>query len=153
MKVVLDTNVLISALINPTSVPAKVIDLIEAKTIQLAMSIATHEELCRMRGLQKNTKTLALTPPQEQELAEQMMIHCQLIYPDIAVMAIAEDESDNRYIEVALAAKDSYVITGDQHLLKLEKYNGTEMVTPAQFLWQMDQIAAEMIALSKLKTK
>lgn len=153
MKVVIDTNVLISALINPTSVPAKVIDLIEAKTIQPVMSIATQEELCRVLGYKKIQKTLTLTPVQAQELAEQMILHCQLIYPDMAVMATAEDESDNRYIEVALAAKASYVITGDQHLLKLEQYNGIEMVTPAQFLWQMDQIAAESMESSELKTK
>jgi len=145
MKVVIDTNVLISALINPTSVPAKVIGLIEAKTIQPIMSPATQEELCRVLGYKKIQKTLALMPAQAQEVAEQLMLHCQLIHPNIAVMVTAEDDSDNRYIEVALAAQAPYVITGDQHLLKLEHYNGIEIVTPAQFLWQMDQIAAESI--------
>ena len=141
MQVVIDTNIFISALINPASVPAKVLDLIEAQMIQPVMSPATQAELYRVLGYKKIQQMLELTPEEAQALGEHMMLPCQMIQTNISVMATAEDESDNRYIEVALAAKATYVITGDAHLLKLEQYNGIEIVTPAQFLWRMYKLS------------
>lgn len=140
MKVVIDTNVLISALIGPTSVPAQVLDLIASQTIMPFMSAETQSELYRVLGYKKIQKALEITPEKAQELAESIVLNCQMIHSDMAVMVIEEDESDNRYIEVALAAKAAYVITGDHHLLKLEEYSGIEILTPAQFLWRVHHI-------------
>gem|GEM_PF-6644378 len=48
---------------------------------------------------------------------------------------IEAGETDNRFIELAVAGKARYIITGDKrHLLPLRRYQGIEIVSPAEFL-------------------
>jgi uncharacterized protein len=48
--------------------------------------------------------------------------------------AIAEDPSDNRILECAVASRSEYLVTGDNHLLRLGRFGGTKIVKPADFL-------------------
>jgi uncharacterized protein len=134
MRVVLDTNVIISGLLNPSSAPARILNLIQSQQIQAVMSPQTQAELARVLRYPKIQKVLELTAEEANQLAGQITYNCQLIQPTISVSAVTEDEADNRYLEVAVAAEARYLVTGDQHLLKLERYQGIEIVSPATFL-------------------
>ena len=134
MKVVLDTNVIISGLLHPSSVPAQILKLIQSQEIQAAMSPQTQAELARVLSYPKIQKVLELTAEEANQLVGQITYNCQLVQPTISVSAVAEDEADNRYLEVAVSAEARYLVTGDQHLLKLERYQGMEIVSPATFL-------------------
>lgn len=54
---------------------------------------------------------------------------------------ICRDSDDNKFLELAVSGKARFVITGDQDLLVLEAYEGTEIITPATFLEQTDDLA------------
>jgi predicted nucleic acid-binding protein len=47
-----------------------------------------------------------------------------------------EDYDDNKILESAVESNASYLITSDNHLLKLERYGDVEIVTPSQF-WNL----------------
>jgi putative PIN family toxin of toxin-antitoxin system len=50
-------------------------------------------------------------------------------------LAVSNDETDNRYIECAVAGEADYLVTGDKkHLLPIGEYRGTKIITPATFL-------------------
>lgn len=46
---------------------------------------------------------------------------------------IAQDPSDNKFLELAKTAKADYILSGDRHLLELKAFQGTEIITPAYF--------------------
>jgi predicted nucleic acid-binding protein len=47
---------------------------------------------------------------------------------------IMEDPDDNKFLNCALFGKADYLVTSDQHLLKLEEYLGIRICKPSQFL-------------------
>jgi len=47
---------------------------------------------------------------------------------------VTEDPTDNRILECAAAGKSEYLVTGDNHLLKLKQYGGTKIVNATDFL-------------------
>jgi hypothetical protein len=47
---------------------------------------------------------------------------------------IKDDSGDDKFIECAVALKAQYIISGDQHLLSVQKYMGILILTPSQFL-------------------
>lgn len=56
-----------------------------------------------------------------------------VVEPD-RVLAIVDDESDNRVLEAAVAASVDYIVSGDTDLLDLGSFEGIPVVTPARFM-------------------
>ncbi len=54
--------------------------------------------------------------------------------PPVELTVIEKAPSDNRYLECALAAGASYIVTGNDHLLSLKEYRGVVILNPAGFL-------------------
>jgi putative PIN family toxin of toxin-antitoxin system len=48
--------------------------------------------------------------------------------------AVTEDPADDRILECAVASRSEFLVTGDNHLLKLGHFAGTKIVKPAEFL-------------------
>jgi putative PIN family toxin of toxin-antitoxin system len=59
---------------------------------------------------------------------------CVWVEPAKRLDVVKADESDNRYIECAVASGAQYIVTGDDHLLELKNYLGIEIITPAAFI-------------------
>jgi len=57
-----------------------------------------------------------------------------LIHPTEPVSLVREDEADNRILECAVAAAADTIVTGDRHLLKLQRFRGIRITTPSEFL-------------------
>ena len=57
-----------------------------------------------------------------------------LIQPQKEVNIIKEDPDDNLILESALAGDVNYIITGDQHLLKLKQFERIKITTPRDFI-------------------
>ena len=49
---------------------------------------------------------------------------------------IVEDPEDNKILESAVESDSEYLITSDNHLLKIEQYDDIKIVTPSQF-WRI----------------
>ena len=56
------------------------------------------------------------------------------VTPQERVDVIQQDPDDNRFLECALAGHADYIVSGDQHLLKLGSFRKTSIVTPRTFL-------------------
>jgi uncharacterized protein len=52
--------------------------------------------------------------------------------------ASPHDPSDEKFLAAALEANANFVVSGDKHLLQLETFRGISIVTPRQFLNQLD---------------
>ena len=128
--VVLDTNVLVSALLVPASTPAMVFRRFRDGYWRLAVSGAVLEEYGRVLRRKRFGLSLNLI---EAILLEIERLSLRVI-PRQHFTAIIEDPSDNEFLDVAVEAAADAIISGDQHLLSLKIFHGIRILSPAQSL-------------------
>jgi hypothetical protein len=128
LKVVIDTNVFISAFYLPESRPARVVLLARRITILNVISppiLKEVERIIKKKLLWDNAKT--------QSAVRRIRNFSEEVQPQER-LAIIADDPDNRILECAVAGQADFIISGDHHLLDLENYHGIKIVTPARFL-------------------
>lgn len=134
MKVVIDADVMVSALLTQEGAPKQIIDLWRAGKFTLLM---TAEIIAEISRVVRYPKIAALHQLTEEELIEFIALLTQesmLVKPTERLSA-SLDESDNRYLECAAAGAADFLITGDKkHLLPLNIHRGTRIVAPASFI-------------------
>jgi len=138
-KIVLDTNVLVSALINPHGKPAQIINYVFENKIRLFTSPSIMEELERVLSYPKLMKRHGLNSEELKEFISDLLSIMSLIEEEKIIEVIMEDPSDDKYLSCAIDAKVDFIISGDIHLLNLGEYEGNRIVTPAQFLEIMER--------------
>jgi len=130
MRAVLDTNVLLSALIFPGSKPDQVLQRVSRGEVELFLSPFILGELERIL-LDK----FRFTKPQTAERVNVIRRMATLVEPALRVALVVGKDDDNRILECALAAQADYLVTGDKmHLLPLRSVGPSKIVTPADFL-------------------
>ena len=133
MKVVLDTNIWVSAIIWG-GIPDQILLLREQQKITIAMSQELLDELestFNKRKLIPKLQALSLTVPTIINLIQESVI----FYP-IQKLNVRElrDADDNIILATAIAAESDVIITGDQDLLILFEYQGIAIRTAKDFL-------------------
>jgi len=129
VKVVLDTNVLVSALLFGGT-PGRLRLLWKEKRIQPFMSQSIVAEYLRVFAYPK----FQLTRNEIEYLFHQEILPWfETIAAPQGEAMVLEDPSDDKFIWCAEAAKADWLISGDEHLLKLD-YPKIPIVTPAEFL-------------------
>jgi hypothetical protein len=53
---------------------------------------------------------------------------------ELKLSVIAEDPSDDRYLECAIEGETEYIVSGDQHLLDLGEFQGIQILRPRAFI-------------------
>ena len=132
MRVVLDTNVFISG-IHWTGDSKEILFMFRNKKFELVSSISIIEEI---------TKTLTnfRIPLSEEDISmwENIILeNAVLVEPEEEIDIVKEDPDDNKFIEAAVAGKVSYIVTQDNHLLKIKEFRGIKILTPSEFLDQV----------------
>lgn len=128
MRVVLDTNVLISAVVFGGN-PQKVFDLALKEELILIISSFILFEL-RSILAKKFAYSKVRIDQVEQELKEVAVV----VEPKRTIEIIKKDPADNRILECALESKAGFIVSGDKHLLSLGKFKRIKIVSPLQFL-------------------
>jgi putative PIN family toxin of toxin-antitoxin system len=129
-RVVLDTNVLVSALLfrGPVS---KLVDLWKTGRIKPVVSLATFQELKKVLTYPK----FALTPDEILFLLEEEVLpYFEVINVPQEVKGICRDPRDHIFLSCASAAGTDFLITGDEDLLTLKKFQRTRILTPSDFM-------------------
>lgn len=130
MLVVLDTNVLISALIVPSGPPARLVDAWLEGRFDLATGSEQLEELARATRYPKVRKRI------ERSDAGRLVndLRALAIRIDrIRIVSASSDPDDNALLGLALAAKVEYLVTGDKAgLLSLRRFKRVQIVTARQ---------------------
>ena len=134
MIVVLDTNVMISALISTGGPPARIIDFWEAGAFDVASSAPLLEEVKRVLGYDQVKKYLKCSPEEINKLLAGWRTASIYVDPEEELEVIKDDPDDDRVLECAVAAEAEYIVSGDNHLLDLGEYRGIEVLPPAGFL-------------------
>ena len=130
-RIVVDTNVLISAALQPRRTPRAVLDTIRQTSGVLLFSNETFQEL----------HSRLLRPKFDRYVSQRV----RLTYL-VQLMGVSErtsitgaklgcaDPEDDKFLETALAGEADCLITGDRHLLDMASFRGISILTSAAFL-------------------
>lgn len=128
LRVVLDTNVLVSGLAYPRSVPGRIIGAWRQGGLVVVLSRYILDEMVRVLPRLPN---VSLTPTDLRDLADSFMLMTDIVEPGDIHDPDLRDPADQPVLATLLAGPADYLITGDKDLLALAgKY---AIVTPAQF--------------------
>ena len=67
-------------------------------------------------------------------VTEKVIQNCDIIQPKLKLAIVKEDSDDNKILECAVAGKVNFVISQDNHLLKIGKFRGIPIIKPNEFL-------------------
>jgi putative PIN family toxin of toxin-antitoxin system len=130
VRVVLDTNVLVSSILLPKSVPGRVFDLVQLNGNLLFPGV-TFAEL----------QAVLLRPKFERYLdpirRDRFLARCQeagALVEITRTIRACRDVDDDKFLEVAVNGNADMLVTGDTDLLVLGRYEGIPIVTPAHYL-------------------
>ncbi len=128
-KVVLDTNVLISALALISESSDQVLELVRRGEIELFISKPILTEFKRVLMVK-----FRYSESEANERLALIIKMAELVDPKEHFSAIQDDESDNRILECAFAAKANFIISGDKHLKNLKEFKSIKILPPSEFI-------------------
>jgi putative PIN family toxin of toxin-antitoxin system len=128
VRVVADTNVLVSALIFPGGAPEAVYRAALDGRVELVTSRPLLAELGRVLG-----EKFGWAPERAAEAVEQLVRVATVVEPREQVAEVDADPADNRVLEAAAAGDAEAIVSGDRHLLALAVWRGIRIVAPAAF--------------------
>lgn len=133
MKVVVDVNVWISALLWQ-GLPRKIIQLAKNNQITIFASQSLFQELeitLRRNKFVSKIKSLSLTVEDILDATTEVLKFCPTISLEVPEL---RDIKDNHILATAVSAKAEVLITGDQDLLVLNNFRGILIMNPTDFL-------------------
>ena len=128
LRVVLDTNVLVSGLAYPGSVPGRIVGIWRQGGLDVVLSRYILDEMVRVLP---RLSRLHLNSSEIRDLADSLMFLADIVEPDAEQDSSLRDPADQQVLATLRASKADYLITGDKDLLALvEKY---PIVSPSTF--------------------
>ena len=132
MRLVIDTNILISALLASTSLPAHLIDLWREGRFDVLTSAEQVDELMRVTRYPKIRAHLI--PATAVRLINEMR-DLGVRVADLPAVTMCADPYDNYLLAMAAAGRADFLITGDKRdLLGIRLYEGTRILSVRDFL-------------------
>lgn len=134
IRIVLDTNLFVSALLKSGSNPDSIIQLVRDEKVLLLISDSICNEISRVLAYPKIRKRLAVS---DEELGNflQLLGTVAIITPGtLNLPPLAADPDDKKYLVCAVEGHADFIVSGDHHLTDLVMYRGIRIVTPTDFL-------------------
>lgn len=133
MKITVDTNVLISGTFW-YGASHKIIQQVEQKNIELVLSDDIIQEYIEVLEYDEIKDKIKNKPLEAKLTVTKIKELARIITPSRKVIVIEGDPDDNMILECGADGKVDYIITQDNHLLKLRAYEEIPIITPENFL-------------------
>ncbi len=130
MRCVVDTGVVVSAVLLPRSLPRKAFDAVVTRG-RLPASAGTIAELDDVLRRAKFNKYVS--EKLRLEFLAALLRDADMVEV-VDVLTVCRDVKDNKFLELALSGRATHVITGDSDLLALHPFRGIAVVSPRSFL-------------------
>ena len=128
MRLALDTNVLLSALLSSSSPPAQLFVLWRNRAFDLVTSTEQIDEISRVTRYPKIRARLA--PALAGRLVNQLR-DLAIVVPRLPKVDRSPDPDDNHLLALAETGEAQFLVTGDKQLLSLKRHKYTHIITPA----------------------
>ena len=134
MKIVLDTNVLISGIFWGGH-PKKILEMVVKGTVKLYATESIVKEYFRI------IEKIGKKNPSIVNEWKMLLLDLLNIIEATEEISICRDEYDDMFIECAVACGAKYIVSGDEDLLVLEKYREIQIITPKKYLEMKNETA------------
>ncbi len=137
MRVVVDTNILISGVIKPSGDVGRVLLLLRdgRYTVLYAQSLLT--ELVDVLNRPRMRHKYRLTDEDIETVVALILLRGQAVHPQRRI-AVCRDPKDNKFLEVAVAGNADAIVSGDRDLLSLNPFEDIPIISPQEFLDLLD---------------
>ena len=132
-QVVIDTNVLVSALIKNGKSRKLVLKLLKEHTV-----IVSNQLLAELADVISRDK-FSVTSSQVDRFISILARNAKMVSVHCISKVILEDPNDDMILATALIGKANYIISGDKHLLKIASYNKLKIVSVTEFINKIQQ--------------
>ena len=133
MRVVLDTNVIISATLIRGGNEDQILRAWQRGDFDLVLSPPILEEIGRALFYEKLRKFRWMTEGQISDLLHALALGSVLVSGRAKIRA-SRDPDDDKFLAAAVEAEARFVVTGDRDLLDLQRHRGVRIVRPGPFL-------------------
>lgn len=142
MRIVLDTNVVLSALLWRGTPHHLLTAIGQRSSIQLCCSTALLEELADVLTRPSATKRLALVGRAAREVLADYVEAIELVEPVSVPRVVRGDVDDDQVIAAAVAARADLIVSGDRkHLLPLGRHQAIDIVDAAEAVRRIAAVA------------
>jgi len=133
MRIVADTNILVSATFwNGDS--DRIMREVEKGSVTLVLSPEIVREFLKVLRTDEMLQKIRKKELRFQRTIEKTVSLAEIVYPEEKLDIVKDDPDDNIILECAKKGAVDFIITKDNHLLKLKEFNGMAILTPKQFL-------------------
>jgi uncharacterized protein len=129
MRVVLDTNVLVSAALKRHSTPGVAAHIVELHH-NLLKSPATEQQLFEVIA---RPHFAAVLPADTRVWLRALMAAAELVSINERI-AECRDPTDDKFLELAINGRAGLIVSGDRDLLVLDPFRSIPIITPAAFV-------------------
>ncbi|RLC57264.1 MAG: putative toxin-antitoxin system toxin component, PIN family [Chloroflexota bacterium] len=133
IRAVVDTNILIRALIKPQGTVGPVLTRLRDGNYTLLYAEPLLDELVAKLALPRIRDKYHLTDDDVETVLALILLRGEPVVPQRRITA-CRDPKDDIVLEVAVAGEADYIVTGDDDLLVLHPFEGIPIVGPAEFL-------------------
>lgn len=133
IRIVLDSNLFVSALLKPGSIPDLILRAVRDGKVLLLMSEPIRAEIARVLTYPKIKKRLHAS---DEELHSflQLLDSVAIFTPGtLELPPLEADPADTMFLTCAVEGHAEFIVSGDHHLTNLGTYRSIRIVTPADF--------------------
>jgi len=141
-RAVIDTNIVIRAVIKPLGTVGPVVVRLRAGEYKLIYSKKLLDELIAKLALPRIRQKYDVDDETVEDILALIALRGEMVEPTRKVK-VCRDPKDDMVIEAALAGEAHYIVTGDEDLLTLKEFESIEILTPKSFLDELDKAKAD----------
>ncbi|MFA5993230.1 MAG: putative toxin-antitoxin system toxin component, PIN family [Candidatus Pacearchaeota archaeon] len=133
MRVVLDTNVLVSGTFW-TGVSFKILKMIDSGKFSLILSPEIINEYYETINFDEIIEKVNMKNLIANEIVQKVISNSMIVKSLQKLDIVKEDSDDNIILECAVEGNAEYILSYDRHLLNLKEFNNIKILAPEEFL-------------------
>ncbi len=133
IRAVIDTNVIVAALIHPTETTGTVLSRLRDGALTIVLSPALLDEIAAVTSYPKIRDKYGILGSDLEVIAGLLALRGRMAAPTEAIH-VCRDPDDDILLEAAVAGGAEYVVSGDADLLAIREFRSIRIVKPAAFL-------------------
>jgi putative PIN family toxin of toxin-antitoxin system len=133
LSAVLDTNVIVSGIISRAGAPSEVLTAWRDRRWNLVTSLGILREVERVLTLPKIARRYAITGQDATDAIRLLKARAAVVPGTFTIPRTARDPDDDHILACAIEGHADHLVTGDQDLLALERFQGIPIISPRAF--------------------
>ncbi len=134
IRAVLDTNVLVSGLMGAKGAPRQALDAWLEGQFTLVTSLYLVDEFVHVLQYPRIAERLQVTEDELAAILAALLSQAEVVPEQLQLPGVTRDPKDDAVVACAVEGSADYIVSGDQDLLVLDRYESVTVVTPRHFM-------------------